>query len=51
MNSDVETVVISLREYKELLYDSKKLNCLMNNGVDNWDWYGEAMNEFNEDED
>lgn len=41
-----ETVTISKEEYEELLDDSLFLNCLRNNGVDNWDWYSEAVEQY-----
>jgi hypothetical protein len=41
-----ETVTITKKQYQELLDDSLILNCLRNNGVDNWEWYGEAMDEY-----
>lgn len=33
-------------ELKDLLYDSLKLQALEVSGVDNWDWYGEAVKDF-----
>ena len=54
MDTDIferSTVTISKEEYESLLHDSSKLNCLMNAGVDNWEWYGEALRELYEDED
>jgi len=41
-----ETITITRKEYNQLLEDSDKLRCLENSGVDNWEWYGEAMKEF-----
>lgn len=38
--------VVDSDEYEELLDDSLFLNCLRNNGVDNWDWYSEAVKEY-----
>lgn len=38
--------VVESDEYEELLDDSLFLNCLQNNGVDNWDWYDEAVAEY-----
>ena len=38
--------VVESNEYEELLDDSLFLNCLQNNGVDNWDWYDEAVAEY-----
>jgi len=38
--------VVESDEYEELLDDSLFLTCLQNNGVDNWDWYSEAVEEY-----
>lgn len=46
MANQIETVTISKEEYEQLLDDSLFLNCLRNNGVDNWDWYDEAVEEY-----
>ena len=35
-------------ELRSLIEESQFLNCLMNNGVDNWQGYEEACNEFSE---
>lgn len=45
-----ETVTITKKEYDSLLDDSRLLQCLQNAGVDNWDGYSYAMEEFYEDE-
>lgn len=45
-----ETVTITLKEYENLLYDSRKLAALEAGGVDNWEWYGESLSEFWEEE-
>lgn len=37
-------IEIELSEYKKLLKSAVKLNALENAGVDNWDWYGDAIN-------
>jgi len=37
-----------MKEYKSLLEDAKFLQCLENAGVDNWDGYEWAQEEFNE---
>lgn len=42
-----ETVTIPKTEYSALIKASVKLNCLEKAGVDNWEWYGDAMEEFN----
>lgn len=44
----METVTISQEEYSELLEDSRFLRCLENAGVDDWDGYEYAREEFNE---
>ena len=46
MANQIETVTISKEDYEELLDDSLFLNCLRNNGVDNWDWYDEAISYY-----
>lgn len=43
-----ETMVsISFQEYNQLLKDSDFLNCLRNAGVDNWNGYDYACEEYN----
>ena len=37
--------IIEESELLELLSDSEKLNALNNGGVDNWEWYEEALDE------
>ena len=39
-------MVVKTDDYEELLDDSLFLNCLQNNGVDNWEWYDEAVTEY-----
>lgn len=39
-------VKISKQAYESLLDDEAKLNALENNGVDNWQWYDVAMEEY-----
>lgn len=46
MNTEKETVTIPKSEYDRLRRDSIKLECLEGGGVDNWDWYGDAMAEY-----
>ena len=44
-----ETMVsISFQEYNQLLKDSDFLNCLQRAGVDNWDGYDYACEEYND---
>ena len=38
--------IIPSEEYEEMYDDSLFLNCLRNNGVDNWEWYSEAVEEY-----
>lgn len=39
----MSTVVLTDEELETLLKDQEKLYALMNFGVDNWDWYDDAM--------
>lgn len=44
-------IVVDLQEkVAELTVDSQKLSALHAAGVDNWDWYGEAMKSFREND-
>jgi hypothetical protein len=43
---DDETITITLEEYQDLQDSSKFLMCLHAAGVDNWDGYDWAMEEF-----
>lgn len=38
-----ETVTITLSEYNALLHAANELQCLYIAGVDNWEWYADAM--------
>jgi hypothetical protein len=46
--SDDKKIAISEEEYEALLNDSILLNCLQMMGVDNWDGYDEAIEQYNE---
>ena len=49
-----EMVTITKTEYESLRDDSFKLNCLENGGVDNWEWYSQALRDggyFDDEED
>ena len=46
VNRGNNTVTISDKWFDELFNDSLFLNALRNNGVDNWDGYGEAWQEY-----
>jgi hypothetical protein len=48
MMSDDKKISISEEEYETLLNDSILLNCLQMMGVDNWDGYDEAIEQYNE---
>ncbi len=41
-----DTVTISKQQYEQLIEDSDILQCLRNAGVDNWDGWDFAMEEF-----
>jgi hypothetical protein len=43
-----DVVTMSLAEYEEMLEDQVFLNCLRNQGVDNWQGYEFAQEEFQE---
>lgn len=45
----VEMVNISMAEYTKLCEDSRLLNCLRNAGVDNWDGWDFAIEEFDKE--
>lgn len=46
--SDDKKISISEEEYESLLNDSILLNCLQMMGVDNWDGYGDAIEQYQE---
>ena len=46
--SDDKKISISEEEYDSLLKDSILLNCLQMMGVDNWDGYDEAIEQYQE---
>lgn len=39
----MEAIIIPKNEFASLLRDSDKLHRLEYGGVDNWEWYGEAL--------
>ena len=41
----MEAIIIPKNEFASLLRDSDKLHRLEYGGVDNWEWYGESLNE------
>lgn len=44
-----EMVTITKKEYDKLLDRDRLLNCLERAGVDNWDGWDFAMDEYNEE--
>lgn len=38
------TVIIEVKEYMHLKERDEELTLLENAGVDNWEWYGDALN-------
>ena len=46
--SDDKKISISEEEYDSLLNDSILLNCLQMMGVDNWDGYDDAIEQYQE---
>lgn len=45
-----DTVTITKKRLAELLTAEDKLRCLENGGVDNWEWYGDSLQEHNFEE-
>ncbi len=43
---DNETIIVNKEFYESLLADSHLLDCLKAAGVDNWDWYEVAVEEY-----
>jgi len=43
-------ITISRTEYESLKKSELKWNLLDCGGVDNWEWYGEALSSYNEEE-
>lgn len=44
-----DVVTMSVSDYENLLRSQAFENALRNNGVDNWDWYDEAMDSYREE--
>ena len=40
-----DTVTISIKAYNELINRSRILDALEAGGVDNWEWYGDSLQE------
>ena len=45
-SSKEDTVLVPVTEFLRLLKRNDWLSCLERNGVDNWEWYGDAQEEF-----
>ena len=45
-----ETVQITMKELKRYQERDRKLSALENAGVDNWDWYDDAMADLEDEE-
>ena len=43
---DNETIIVNKKEYQDLVDDSRFLECLRVAGVDNWDWYDAAVQDY-----
>ena len=53
VSSSEETITITLKHYRQLINAWRKLLALERAGVDNWEWYDEAMSslEIDKEED
>lgn len=49
MTDAIDTVTIPKTEYEEMKKAIMKLDCLEAAGVDNWEWYGDAMAKYREE--
>ncbi len=49
MSETDENITITKKEYEALLAAKRKLRALENAGVDNWEWYGDAMEAMNDE--
>jgi len=50
VESKDKTVKISYKDYEELLDRDRLLGALESGGVDNWEWYGESIHQYYENE-
>ena len=48
-DKDKDKIVVWKRTYKQLVEDSRFLQCLEEAGVDNWDGYADAMDRMGEE--
>lgn len=44
-------ILVEREKLISLISDSLKLQALENGGVDNWEWYGESLTNFLDEED
>ena len=42
----IGTVTITKEEYESLQQQAHMLKCLINGGVDNWEWYSESLQPY-----
>jgi len=47
-SAPIETVTISKKEYEQLCEDALMLSCLRAAGVDNWEGWGDAMDDYHQ---
>lgn len=47
--ADKESVIVNKNIFLKLIKSDLLLTCLNQGGVDNWDWYGEAYEEYEKD--
>ena len=45
-----ETITITKKLYDELVESQNILDALYSHGVDNWEWYGDAMEDLEKEE-
>lgn len=45
-NKDDDLIQVSAKHYQDLIRDSRWLECLENAGIDNWDGYDYAQEEY-----
>jgi hypothetical protein len=48
MPEKTDTITLRKTEYDDIIRSRMKLACLEGGGVDNWEWYGEAMQDYRE---
>jgi hypothetical protein len=48
MDDEIKRITITLREFRQLSRDSAMLDALKTCGVEDWDGYQDAIDEYNE---